>query len=275
MIRRTGLSADDQQHPLYGQYFKDMTGESRIVRGVPVEVEETLDVVEVEESVGPFTRQRTLSGHFSSSSTVSCGGRRSVEDNAAVEAAAAVSGKGKKKKVATPVAGAIDWVTLRNACLVTMERVLAVPANYLWAMGSIHENYLSVAWQYIVKVLEAKPAGIKAGTGGFDKEVRSRCIGIVSMCVKHFGSPESSGSYPNLISCLLEALMRTEHMTAITAEICQSCTSVMTREFLDEISSINEGATKTASSGMKNIGIFIEDLAKFNSSTMMLTCLRL
>ena len=38
-----------------------------------------------------------------------------VSEDAAVEAAAAaVSGKGKKKKAATPVAGAIDWVTLRN-----------------------------------------------------------------------------------------------------------------------------------------------------------------
>ena len=188
-----------------------------------------------------------------------------AEDNAAADAAAvAISGKGKKKKSAAPVAGAIDWVTLRNACLVTMERVLTIPANYLWAMGSIHENYLSVVWQYIVKILESKPAGIKAATGGYEKDVRSRCISIVAVCVKHFGSPESSGSYSNLISCLLEALMRSEHMCAVTAETCQSCVSIITREFLEEISSINEGATKAASSGMKNIGIFIEDLAKYN-----------
>ena len=65
-------------------------------------------------------------------------------------------------------------------------------------------------------------------------------------------------------------------MTAVTAEICQACTPMLTREFLEEVSSINEGkqgqagtSSSSATAGMKHIGIFIEDLAKFNSSTMI------
>ena len=66
-------------------------------------------------------------------------------------------------------------------------------------------------------------------------------------------------------------------MTAVTAEICQACTPMLTREFLEEVSSINEGkqgqagtsSSSAATAGMKHIGIFIEDLAKFNSSTMI------
>lgn len=257
------------------KYFKDMTSENResFIECLLAKVGSVLDMVEVGASEGPYTKAKKdfikiilfLFLH-----SVSMVEDVVAEDNAAAEAtAAAVSGKGRKKKAAAQTAGGFEWVTLRNACLVTMERVLAVPANYLWAMGSIHENFLSVVWQYIVKVLEAKPIGIRAGTGGYDKEARCRCISIIAVCVKHFGSPESSGSYPNLISCLLESLMRTEHMSAVTAEICQSCTSIITREFLEEISSINESATKAASSGMKNIGVFIEDLAQLNSSTMI------
>ena len=52
---------------------------------------------------------------------------------------------------------------------------------------------------------------------------------------------------------------------------------MLTREFLEEVSSINEGkqgqpsssSSSGATAGMKHIGIFIEDLAKFNSSTMI------
>ena len=50
----------------------------------------------------------------------------------------------------------------------------------------------------------------------------------------------------------------------------------MLTEFLEEVSSINEGkqghsnsSSSAATAGMKHIGIFIEDLAKFNSSTMI------
>jgi hypothetical protein len=263
------------------KYFKEMSSENResFVECMLAKVGKFLDIIEGGEKVNnnndsnnnfdKKTKDFFKIYLFLFAHSVSAVEDVIAEENAAVEAAAVPVGKGKKKKATAPVAGAMDWVTLRNACLVTLERALSMPANSLWAMGSVHENFLSIHWQYVVKILEAKPVGVKTGLGGFDKEVRSRCLRIMSICVAAFGSPESSGSYPTLVSSLLEALMRTEHMSAVTAEICQACTPMLTREFLEEVSSINDGKTQTATAGMKNIGIFIEDLARFNSSTMI------
>lgn len=263
------------------KYFKDMSAENResFVECMLAKVGHFLDAIEKEGSGTSFDKK--TKDFFKICFFLFIHSMSAIEDviseeNAAAEAAV-VPTKGKKKKAAAPIAGAIDWVTLRKACMITLERVLAVPANYMWTMGSIHENFLAAGWQYVVKILEAKPIGIKTGLGGFDKEMRSMCIRIVSKSVSHFGNPESSGSYPTLISGLLESLMRTEHMTAVTAEICQACTPMLTREFLEEVSSINEGkqgqpsssSSSGATAGMKHIGIFIEDLAKFNSSTMI------
>lgn len=263
------------------KYFKEMNAENResFVECMVAKVGHFLDAIEKENTGGKFDKK--TKDFFKICFFLFIHSMSTIEDviseeNAAAEAAV-VPTKGKKKKAAAPIAGAIDWVTLRKVCLITLERVLAVPANHLWTMGSIHENFLAAGWQYVVKILEAKPIGIKTGLGGFDKEMRSMCIRIVAKSVSHFGNPESSGSYPTLISGLLESLMRTEHMTAVTAEICQACTPMLTREFLEEVSSINEGkqgqagtsSSSAATAGMKHIGIFIEDLAKFNSSTMI------
>ena len=116
------------------KYFKEMNAENResFVECMVAKVGHFLDAIEKENTGGKFDKK--TKDFFKICFFLFIHSMSTIEDviseqNAAAEAAV-VPTKGKKKKAAAPIAGAIDWVTLRKVCLITLERVLAVPANY-------------------------------------------------------------------------------------------------------------------------------------------------
>ena len=105
------------------KYFKDMSAENResFVECMLAKVGHFLDAIEKEGSGTSFDKK--TKDFFKICFFLFIRSMSTIEDviseeNAAAEAAV-VPTKGKKKKAAAPIAGAIDWVTLRKACMIT------------------------------------------------------------------------------------------------------------------------------------------------------------
>ena len=184
-----------------------------------------------------------------------------------LDAAAKKAAKGKKTAKKSAEDEEFSWSSIRIVFLQTIKRLLTVPANLLWSMSIIQENFLTGIWSYAVKLLEERPVGI-AGTGSAEGAARAICKEIVAKCVSSFGNTNVSGSFTSLTSALLEAINRAEHMATFAAEICSKCSASLTAEFLREISAM-EFSSQSAAQGMKNVGQFIEDLVKYNSQIMI------
>lgn len=127
--------------------------------------------------------------------------------------------KGSKSKKAASSSDTFNWIDSRASCLLLLEKIVSSNLSKIWAMGIVQENFLSGIWVYALKLLDERPAGV-AGQGHTELAVRRTCIDIVVKSANNFASPSSSGSYASLTAALLDTTMRSEHMSAVAADIC-------------------------------------------------------
>lgn len=132
-------------------------------------------------------------------------------------------------------------------------------------MGIVPESYLAAQWGYALSLLETKPPGL-AGTGQVEAHNRALCVKIVTRCVASFATSAGSCSATALATAILDGLLRSEPFATTAADLCSKCASSLTAEILGEISRMNLAALPAG--GVKNIGAFIEGLAKCNPSLM-------
>lgn len=180
------------------------------------------------------------------------------------ESSAPVAGKGKKKTVKSDN---FSWLDFRNYALEVLDLLVSSPLSASWPMGLVQENFLSGVWNYTLKLLIDRPAGV-SGTAHKEVATRSLCVKIFARTVGHFGNAKSSSSYATVSTALLEAVVQFEHMAvSVGAELCAQCRSLalsqgsqIIAEILSEISRMNYASMPATS--VKNIASFIESFAK-------------
>lgn len=181
------------------------------------------------------------------------------------EPAAPVAGKGKAKKNAKN--DNFSWVDFRHYALEVLDLMVSSPLSASWPMGLVQENFLSGVWNYTLKLLIERPAGV-SGTAHKEVATRNLCVKIFARTVGHFGNAKSSSSYATVSTALLEAVVQFEHMAVSTgAELCAQCKTLAVNqgsqiiaEILSEISRMNY--TNMPATSVKNIASFIESFAK-------------
>lgn len=187
------------------------------------------------------------------------------EENAEIEKLATQKGtkvlsKGKAKSTDQ----AYSWNDWRHSCLKLIFQAVCSEPSHLWNMGVVQENYLRGMWASALFMLVDKPKGM-GGPGVLESTIRGLCVAIITRCASLFGSG-SNGSIGALSSALLDAVIKTEHMANFVAEICnKSKQTPLCREVLLAISHLH---ITSMSLGAKNIGSFIEALARVNPVLM-------
>lgn len=187
------------------------------------------------------------------------------EENAEIEKLATQKGakvpsKGKGKSADQTY----SWTDWRHSCLKLIFQAVCSEPSHLWNMGVVQENYLRGMWASALSMLVDKPKGM-GGPGVLESTIRGLCVGIITRCASLFGNG-SGGSVGALSSALLDAVIKTEHMANFVAEICnKSKQTPLCREVLLAISHLH---ITSMSLGAKNIGSFIEALAKVNPVLM-------
>lgn len=187
------------------------------------------------------------------------------EENAEIEKLATQKGtkvlsKGKGKTADQTY----SWTDWRHSCLKLIFQAVCSEPSHLWNMGVVQENYLRGMWASALSMLVDKPKGM-GGPGVLESTIRGLCVAIITRCASLFGSG-SGGSIGALSSALLDAVIKTEHMANFVAEICnKSKQTPLCREVLLAISHLH---ITSMSLGAKNIGSFIEALARVNPVLM-------
>lgn len=132
----------------------------------------------------------------------------------------------------------------------------------LWSMGIMHENFVATIWQPCLQQLIARCSNHSS----HDKQVKSFCVSIIVSSVKFFGNPKNSGSYAALTSALLDTVISFENMAPIVSEICSKSSEIcdhINSELFGDIGNMN--MSQVSSSGLKNIGGFLDAMARENS----------
>jgi non-SMC mitotic condensation complex subunit 1, N-term len=187
------------------------------------------------------------------------------EENAEIEKLATQKGtkvlsKGKGKTADQTY----SWTDWRHSCLKLIFQAVCSEPSHLWNMGVVQENYLRGMWASALSMLVDKPKGM-GGPGVLESTIRGLCVAIITRCASLFGGG-SGGSIGALSSALLDAVIKTEHMANFVAEICnKSKQTPLCREVLLAISHLH---ITSMSLGAKNIGSFIEALARVNPVLM-------
>lgn len=184
----------------------------------------------------------------------------SKEENAEADKLSTQTGakivKGKAKKSDS---NSYQWLSWRHCCLKYIFQALCTEPSHLWNMGIVQENFLRSMWLCCLTMLEDKPLGM-SGIGIVDSTIRALCVAIITKSASLFDT--SSGALSSLSNALLNAIIKAEHMSNFVAEICnKGRLTPMCGEILKDISRMPLLSTTT---GVKNIGIFIESLAKIN-----------
>lgn len=194
----------------------------------------------------------------------------SFGDNADEDFVAPVKGKGKKtatasKKKTSSSSSSFLWTNWRKTFLSLLQRMVSSDPSNLWAMSIVQENFLSSIWTYALQLLETKPQGI-AGAGSQESSARTLCVDVVVKSVFRFGSASSSGALSALATALIDSMMRSEAMCIYAADICSKAHINLVAEIVGEIAHMQ--MNKLSSTGVKNIGSFIESLAKASPEHM-------
>ena len=180
------------------------------------------------------------------------------EENAEAEKLSNQTGskpaKGKAKKCDS---NSYQWLNWRHCCLKYIFQALCTEPSHLWNMGVVQENFLRGMWLCCLTMLEDKPVGM-SGIGVVDSTIRALCVAIITKSASLFDT--SSGALSSLSNALLNAVIKSEHMANFVAEICNKG-HLLCGELLKDISHMPLLST---SSGVKNIGTFIESLARVN-----------
>ena len=187
------------------------------------------------------------------------------EENAEIEKLATQKGtKVLSKGKAKTADQTYSWTDWRHSCLKLIFQAVCSEPSHLWNMGVVQENYLRGMWASALSMLVDKPKGM-GGPGVLESTIRGLCVAIITRCASLFGSG-SGGSIGALSSALLDAVIKTEHMANFVAEICnKSKQTPLCREVLLAISHLH---ITSMSLGAKNIGSFIEALARVNPVLM-------
>ena len=174
-------------------------------------------------------------------------------------------GRGSKKAAAT-TSNCFAWIEWRQPCLVVLEKLMSSKLGSAWPMGIVPENFLSPVWAYCLKLLDERPDGV-AGTAHKEIAVRTLCMRVISLTINHFGSAQSSGAFAALSTALLEAVLHSEHMGAIAAEIIlqtrqinASASSIIAAELMGDIGHMNMSSLPANS--LRDLAAFIESFSK-------------
>lgn len=172
--------------------------------------------------------------------------------------------KGKGKKATHDE---FSWTEFRTYALEVLDQLVSSQLSASWPMGLVQENFLSGVWNYVLKLLIERPAGV-GGTAHKEIATRALCVKIFARTVGHFGNAKSSSSYATVSTALLEAIVQFEHISlSYGAELCHqsrllapSQGSQIVAEILSEVSRMNYANMPATS--IKNIASFIEAFAK-------------
>ena len=189
---------------------------------------------------------------------------------------AATPAKSKSSKKGTLKPTCFSWMEWRHASLEVLLQLVASDLGSCWSMGIVDENFLSHCWNYPLKLLIDRPAGV-GGTSHKDIASRALCVQVVSGAVRHFGSAQSSSSYETFSAALMDSIVQVEHMGAsIAAEICSQCCDGssaaveggkhMVADIIAVISRMSY--SQMPASGIRNVAAFIESFAKTSPSTL-------
>ena len=193
-------------------------------------------------------------------------GRKTAKAGAKASKAAAPKGGRKGGKAASKASeGDFSWVDYRPLVLDLILKAVSLEPSVLWAMGVVPESFLAASWSFALELLETRPAGV-AGAGGAEARTRATCQQIISTCTGNFASSATSCGYAALSTSILDALLRSEPFASSAAEICSHCPQGLLSELFGEVSRMNLAALPAG--GVKNIGAFIEALAKVNPQLM-------
>ena len=156
-----------------------------------------------------------------------------------------------------------SWMDLRHCCLKLIFQALCTEPSHLWNMGVVQENYLRGMWSISLMMLEERPQGV-GGVGAVESTTRALCVAVITKSSSLFDP--SSGALSSLSNALLNAIINAEHMPNFAAEICnKSRQTPLCSELVKDISHMSLLSTST---GVKNIGAFIEALARVNPDLM-------
>jgi len=187
------------------------------------------------------------------------------------KAAASKGGKAKAGAKKGGAGGDFSWVDYRPTLLDIIARAADLESNVLWTMGIVPESFLSAMWGYVLLLLETRPAGV-GGTGGAEAATRALCTRIVLRCTTLMaqsanGPGAAAGSgFTTLCTAMLDALLRSESFAQCSADLCSKAPQALSSELLGEISRMNLASLPAL--GVKNVGTFIESLAKANPQLM-------
>ena len=187
------------------------------------------------------------------------------EENSELQKVATQNGmkaaaKGKSKKSDS----SYSWLEWRHTCLKLIFQAACSEPSHLWNMGLVQDNYLRGMWVSSLTMLCNRPNGV-GGPGVLESTMRGLCVAIITRCATLFGN-SSSGGLGAVSSALLDAVIKNEHMANFVAEICsKSRNTSLCRELLWSISRLQLTHT---SEGVKNIGSFIEALARISPDVM-------
>lgn len=188
------------------------------------------------------------------------------EENNEVEKVALQKGtKAPPKAKAKKADSSYSWLEWRQCCLNLIFQAVCSEPSYLWNMGVVEENFLRGMWSSSLSILEYKPKGV-GGAGIPESKIRGLCVAIITRCSALFGTA-AGGGLGALSSALLDSIIRAEHMANFCAEICNKSQATLCRDVLLSVSHL-AFTGHSGSGGEKNIGTFIESLAKINPDLM-------
>jgi hypothetical protein len=182
-------------------------------------------------------------------------------------AVATVGGKkGKASKIKSD--SSFDWNDWNATAVETLIAYFDVDQGKLWKMSIVQESFLSVMYSSAYQLIEHHPGNSLAQ----DKVIKSTSIRLISTCMSHFQSASQSGSLSSLSTTLFSGLLQYEHIAPITAQLCIGTTTPakgLMAELLNDITS-----QKVITSGLKNVGLFIETYANMYAQGLV-SCLPL
>lgn len=161
--------------------------------------------------------------------------------------------------------GAFNWPEYRASLLELISEAAEMEPSSLWSMGIVQENFSAAMWGYALSLLEARPAGMSGHTS-VETKARAACVAIVVRCVACFSQSGASCSFTQLTTALLDAMLRADHMSTAAADVCSKASVALAAEVLGEVARMNMDGLPA--SGVKNIGSFVEALAKSNPQLM-------
>lgn len=173
--------------------------------------------------------------------------------------------KAKAPKAKAGAKGAFNWPEYRASLLELIAEAAEMEPSTLWSMGIVQENYSAAMWGYALSLLETRPAGLSGHTAA-ESKARGACVSVVVRCVSCFSQSGASCSFTQLTTALLDAMLRADHMSTAAADVCSKASVALASEVLGEVARMNMDGLPA--SGVKNIGSFVEALAKSNPQLM-------